>query len=191
MQLQKPGQGLPFIESLVLRHWVMPRLTKKMSWNECTEFFVKHSKVIIQIAQKLSKENLETKILINRIPGMEDSSRFWSITMVMEHLLITTPMMKEVVIGLSQGKTLKDKVDIAAVKPLGQKSTDEILSQFIHLSSNVMTEIDDKVLDRASKSTLFHPWFGLMTAHQWHWLMAIHTSLHARQAKAISKELGM
>jgi len=45
------------------------------------------------------------------------------------------------------------------------------------------------VEDRQSPATLRHPWFGRMTAHQWHWLMTQHQALHLRQIRQIIKRL--
>ena len=35
--LQPPGAGLPLIESLIVRYWLMPRATKQNTWQSNAE----------------------------------------------------------------------------------------------------------------------------------------------------------
>jgi len=42
-----------------------------------------------------------------------------------------------------------------------------------------------EVADRNSRTTLRHPWFGEMNAHQWHCLAAMHQSVHRKQMQRI------
>ena len=39
--------------------------------------------------------------------------------------------------------------------------------------------------DRASRLRHRHPWFGQLTARQWHWLAGAHQGLHGRQVRRI------
>lgn len=191
-QLQKPGAGLPFFEKLYMKFIVLPRLTKRMSWQTCTQLFDKESETIIAIADGVYADNaanLEKRVLIDRLPGIEDSSRFWSIAMAMEHLMIVGQGMAAIIAELSHGRRVPVKVDIAKVKPLGEKKGKETLDEFKVFANLHLMSLEQKIKDKNDPTTHLHPWFGQMNLRKWYWLMCVHQRLHRKQIQKIVEGL--
>jgi uncharacterized damage-inducible protein DinB len=187
--LQKPGAGLPWVETLLLRYWHIPRLSKKMSWDECDRFFVRECQRILTLIENVSSASLKTKVLVDPLPGLEDSSRFWSVAMTLEHILIVSHELAKVIETLSRGEKLLEEIEIAKVKPLGVANSEKVLQEFRDLGSNFTTELNSRVLDRRSPATHNHPWFGKLNTNQWHWLVASHVAIHRKQIQQIVKVL--
>jgi len=57
------------------------------------------------------------RVLIDRLPGLEDSSRCWSVWMTLDHLRITNAAFAEVITQLRNGQIPPGKASTAAVKP--------------------------------------------------------------------------
>lgn len=120
---------------------------------------------------------------------MEDSSRYWSAAMVLEHLIIVGSLMSEAVVLLSRGVAPDSSLGIADVKPLGGVSHDQSLALFTEFLATTAHRMTVDVLDRESKKCLVHPWFGPLDLRQWHWLMAAHQRVHRKQLEAIRDNL--
>lgn len=184
-KLQKPGAGLPFLEWFVSKYWVVNRLPFKMTWDEAQIFFEREGQKTIAAFESIPKLLREKKILIDRVAGMEDSSRYWSAAMVLEHLAIVGPMMAEGIVLLSKGIQSEVAVGTADVKPLGILSAEQSLLSFKNLLGDFSRRMAEDVADRDSNLKMPHPWFGPINARQWHWLMAAHHRVHRKQLEAI------
>ncbi len=180
-KLEKAGAGLPLIEGLVLRYWVMPRLSKSMSWDDCSQLFNSECQKILKRIEGLSEAELGRKVLVDRVPALEDSSRYWSIAMTLEHIGIVSRGMRLVIESLGKEKSFETIVDVAAVKPLGEESPTASLAQFKNLAETFVKELDAVVVNRDSASKHYHPWFGRINSRQWHWLVCSHVSIHKKQ----------
>ncbi len=188
-QLQAPGAGLPFIESLVLKYWIFPRYVSKSSWEKNLLAFQKETKKIIELARGLSETQLKNKVLIERLRGLEDSSRNWSVLEAMEHLSITAPKMARVIQSLSAGQVPQDeKVDTAKVKPKGIWTQAAGIEEFGAKMSEVEAALAT-IQNPQLEARHFHPWFGPMNALEWTWLLGGHQALHRRQIESILKLL--
>lgn len=188
-QLDKPGAGLPYVESLIVKYFVGKFVSKRDSWEELNRRFENVYREILESVRGVDAKDAVKKVLIKRIQGLEDSSRFWSIAMTVEHLLIVGEAMKKVVIELSHGRELAGEVKIADVKPKGSESWELLLPRFETFVSTALAEINSKVGDRRSQTTKFHPWFGPINAHQWFWLLSAHGRIHLRQIRLIKESL--
>src|SRR5437868_5532272 len=102
--LEKPGAGLPFYERLVIQLYYVGLKYPRMKWETAVADFEAQTARIVQRLEPLTTEQAATRILVKRIPGIEDSSRFWSPAMVAEHLVIVATGMSQVIILLSQGR---------------------------------------------------------------------------------------
>jgi hypothetical protein len=188
-KLGPPGAGLPLIESLIARFYYGGYISVKSDWESNREGFARINQKILNLVEGLSEEKLATRVLVPRLQGLEDSSRFWSVAMALEHLYISGTNMAKFVVKLSNGEVPAIEVDIAKVKPPGAKSGAEILANYKVFLEKTLLEIDRGVKDRNSRTRLKHPWFGALTAKQWQWLMLSHSHIHYRQIKLILKEL--
>lgn len=187
--LQSPGAGLPFMESLAARYVLMPVMSRLISWDESVRRFQSNGERILALIQPLDSQRMEIQVLIPRLTGIEDSSRFWSAAMTMEHLIITGTAMVQILVELSHGRVPPFEVDIAKVKPQAALSGSEAPRAFREFLGRAVGRIEGEVGDRASTARLRHPWFGPITAHQWNWLMAVHQGIHRRQIEEILDRL--
>ena len=127
------------------------------------------------------------RILIPRLPGLEDSSRYHSIWMTLDHLRITNLAFAGVIQELSQGRVPGFVASTAKVKPdpgvgeevdaLYEKSCDH----FLHALTAV-GELDTSVRYR-------HPWFGPLNGYRWLAITRMHMSIHRAQIAAIIRRL--
>ena len=184
-QLAQPGAGLPLFEKIFARYFIVNRLPYKMTWEDTNALFQREGKRILEIFQGLSDDKKTNPILIDRIQGIEDSSRFWSPTMVVEHLIIVGTGMSEAIQMLSKGQHPTFVADVAKVKPTTNLAPEIAEKSFLEFLENTQVAMQNLVSDRESKITFKHPWFGGLTARQWHWLMAAHQRIHRKQLQLI------
>lgn len=188
-KLQAPGAGLPLLQKLLLKVYVGPFLTQRDSWDSLERRFEKLYSKILQEAEAVAP-NLQTKkILVRPLPGIEDSSRYWSVADTLEHIMIVGEGIKYAMTELSHHRPVPRTVDIANFKPPGAIPADKILSSFKTFLERSQTELKTNIGDRDSKLTLQHPWFGPFKTHQWFWLLSAHGQIHLTQLREIKKQL--
>lgn len=186
-QLAPAGAGLPFPENLFVRYITTPLGSRLIFDERANELFQIEGKRVLRSVEGLTEAQLSQRALIPRILGLEDSSRNWSIAMTLEHLVIVGTGIMEVIRSLSAGQVPNVQVDIAKVKPLESTSVSEVLSNFRSLLSRTLESVPRDAHDGAAR--LAHPWFGLLTSHQWRVLVAIHQRIHRRQLQLIRQGL--
>jgi len=89
-------------------------LTRYGSYSK--RFLVERSK-IKSLYSNLTEDNAKARILIKRLPGLEDSSRYWSVYMTLDHLRIVNLSIADVITKLANGAKPKVAASTAAVKP--------------------------------------------------------------------------
>jgi hypothetical protein len=132
----------------------------------------------------LSGEQLTTPKLIDRLRGLEDSSRFWSPSMVLEHLCITGKGTTQFILLLSNGEHSGKTVSTAAVKPTG-KDPAIVREEFRALHSGLRQQLAEAAGNQWNGPTHAHPWFGPLNAGDWLCMMATHMQLHEQQLDRI------
>lgn len=188
-KLQKPGAGLPWLETKFLRFF-MPRLASRTSWEESQRRFLSHTQKMHAIIQSLPDDKLNQQVLVPRLRALEDSSRFWSIAMTAEHLRITAPFMCNTIIGLCGGQRPDKAVRVADVKPPEKQQSGAVLAKaFLEEMTAIHERLSAPGLKHDSTTTGPHPWFGEINAHQWNWVIAAHHGLHRSQMREILKRL--
>jgi hypothetical protein len=185
VNLERPGAGLPLWELLIARYWVLPRQSAAMNWDESNAAFLREGEKILKLTEGLSAQQLETRVLVPRLRGMEDSSRYWSAAMTLEHLMIVGELCAQAIESLAHGDEVQINKGIADLKPQGLASGAAVRENFRKFLDRVHAQISKPTLRRDSAKTAPHPWFGEMTAHRWNWLIASHQWLHRQQVKAI------
>ena len=86
-KLAEPGAGLPNPELLIARFlFVLKRLMKNR--RSLDERFRVERELIAALVRSCDAELGARRILIRRPPGLEDSSRYWSVWMTLDHLRI-------------------------------------------------------------------------------------------------------
>ena len=121
--------------------------------------------------------------------GLEDSSRYWSAAMLLDHLVIVGEQVKGGILALSRGIVPKGEASTAKVKPSGAPTVAEAVAAYKKFASTVMVDLDKGVADKDSKATFRHPWLGPLNCRQWQWLLAAHQAIHLHQLHEIVKGL--
>lgn len=188
-KLAPPGAGVPFATRLFLRHVVGPFVAARSDWQVDSARFNAYSASAQELVRQLDDSALQKKVLVPRQTGLEDSSRFWSAGMTLEHMTLVGRGISSIIISLSQGQVPDRVVDTAAVKPAGLADPHPLREDFRLFCHEAIAHIDAHVADRNSRARLAHPWFGPFTARQWHWLLATHQGLHLRQIRDIMRRL--
>lgn len=186
--LEAPGAGLPPLQGFFAKNVIFPVFCGYHSWNRSELLYKQESDLILNCCVHLHPKDMTKPILIDRIFGIEDSSRYWSVSMTLEHLMIVGLRVREAIIMLSQGRAPSEKADIAAVKPVGEKGH-EIIEEFRTFVDDYVYQIQERAENRKSKTTYEHPWFGPLTAYQWVVLGAMHQRIHRRQIERICIQL--
>jgi hypothetical protein len=182
-KLQPPGAGLPFFENLFIRYVFLPRMKRKLPWDKADALFGQEMKKTLYLCKDLPKDLLAKRVLIPRIRGIEDSSRYWSIDMTLEHMIIVAKGMADIIETLALEKPFLQEVKTAEVKPKTGEHGD-----MEKIYAGVMTDIATRmknIRNRNSKTTHPHPWFGPLNSNDWHVLVVTHQHLHNHQIKQI------
>ncbi|MGB7792191.1 MAG: DinB family protein [Terrimicrobiaceae bacterium] len=184
--LAPPGAGLPRLELIIMRlafGWLRRRQTRE----QAAELFRRERDVILRLASRCDPESASRPVLIDRLRGMEDSSRFWSVFMVIDHLRIVNRGISEVIRLLGRGQTPARQLRIADVKPrplADQKVTGEFEQACARFERHAA-----KLSDLRTALRYAHPWFGPLDASGWHFLAGFHMQLHRRQIELILRHL--
>lgn len=181
--LDTPGAGLPLIERLLLKGFITVS-TKLYSWEKALKLLNYEIQKTLILLSSVDQNKLDQVVVIEPLFGLEDSSRAWSLNMVVEHLVIVDMGMMKLIAELNSEQTSTLKVDPAEVKPSKNKDQRKILQMFIKKYEGIVIENQGK----RSPLTHPHPWFGELTNHQWHIYLAFHHKIHRRQIQQIIKE---
>ena len=187
-QLQPPGAGVPKLEELFLRYVFTPVMQKWLSWDESHKAFLAETDEIISVYQHMKPEDHDKRVLIPRLTGLEDSSRYWSANMVLEHVMLVTKGIVNIIETLGDEKIMSGKVSTAAVKPKGGHDED-MMPAFWEAMHQAADRVGEDFQKRASQTTHDHPWFGPLNTHGWHTVLAIHQGVHRRQIEKIAARL--
>ena len=188
-KLDAPGAGLPFFEMLLQKTVIFPMLCKITTFDSAIRIFEKESKLLLREVALIPVPLRDKRILVPRLPAIEDSSRFWSAAMVLEHLIIVGGQIKIVAQHLARGETPPGVADVAKVKPPGDLAGPACIEQYKIFSDDFLKAIRSLRGDQWATGTFNHPWFGPLTLHKWMCLAAIHQRIHRRQIEAIIRLL--
>lgn len=187
-KLDKPGAGLPFYEWAVANYILVPIRLHTTSVEKALAEFESETAQMNAIASKLTTAQLGEQRLIPRLAGLEDSSRYWSVAMALEHLVIVNSRAILLVKALSKGTSPPGKSSTADVKP-GEVDASTIVSKFLANSQKYLEVISTLNLEAHPQVTFDHPWFGKMNAKQWVLFAAPHMGIHRRQIGEIVSRL--
>jgi hypothetical protein len=180
--LQAPGAGLPKPELWVARlllGWLARRATRSSS----AALFAREQDTILNLVHGVEAKGNFPRVLIKRLPGLEDCSRYWSVYMTLDHLRIVNH--GELIRLLGQSKTPGRVTGTADVKPTPGVD-DHVIVDF----ENACRFFQQSVTSIGNLRTVMrwpHPWFGSLDAADWHYLTAFHMRLHGRQIEAIRR----
>ncbi len=190
-QLAPPGAGLPFHYRILLRWYVYPFVAKNADPKASAKSFdIIYSKILNE-AKDLSSKQLHQKVLVPPQMGLEDSSRYWSIAMTLDHLMIVGRQIENGIIELGNNRAIAQKVDIAKVKPTEKSAEVDIVKEFQSFILESPLRIKSNTKNWDSDMKHYHPWFGPFSLKGWFWLLGAHGGIHLKQIRAIKKHLGI
>lgn len=183
--LAPSGTPMPLMFRLLLRYFVGPMVSRSANWEKAVDGFgAVNAKILAEVA-KLNDEEMTTRVLVPSQYGLEESSRYWSAAMVLEHMVIVGTGIKGIVISLSNGVVPDYKVELSRVKPRGKGTPQQAIADFKQFTDITQGEIAGQLGNKDSKASLDHPWFGKFNTRQWHWLLSAHSVIHLQQVREI------
>lgn len=192
-EMQPPGAGLPVLENAVL-NGMFKLGTAIMSDRRAVRLFSKETERLVKYADDDHESyDVSQQLLIPRVIGIEESSRNWSVLMVLDHLCITNPAMLMIVNSLLNGVVPDRVLKIKDVKPSPEVGY-EVIERYQQVSSDYVGNIESLINSRGSlrsSARYPHPWFGPLDAHQWHCLAGVHQRIHRRQTQKLVAMLGV
>jgi len=164
--LAPPGAGLPAPERLIARILLaLRRRTTDRAGSDAR--FREQREAVRRWVAGLDDASAGRRVLIARPLGLEDSSRYWSVWMTLDHLRIVHHEIARIIGGLGKGTIPAGQASTAAVKP----------------AAAAVPELRTSV-------RFPHPWFGPLDAAGWHRLAAGHMGIHRVQIDRIIAGLG-
>ena len=185
-KLEAPGAGLPAPMLFVAKRASSLR-AKFCSSEKFLAEFTNEQERITQIIAPLSADERSKRILIPRLIGLEDSSRYHSVWMTLDHLRICNSAFAPLIKQLSEEKVPEIKINTADVKP-DPKVTQKVEAKYNRANDEFLNSME-QIEGFKSEAKLEHPWFGPMNAHRWLGLSAFHMKIHRRQIEAIIKRV--
>lgn len=180
--LAPPGAGIPTIERLI--GGTILAINRRLgSRNRFNAKFAHERSAIASLCANEPDETLRRRVLIPRLRGLEDSSRYWSVWMTLDHLRIVNTQIANVIDALTRGHIPPGKASTAAVKP--SESVDaSIINAYSAACDHLITVVESKPNLRTTLR-FAHPWFGPLDTAGWHAMAAMHMGIHRAQIKRI------
>lgn len=184
--LEAPGAGLP-AHHLLLARLALPVFCLS-SWERAQRRFDEEGVRILALCGGLSEDRLTRKVLVSGVFGIEDSSRFWSAAMALEHLIKVNGLIADILETLGGGGRVGFELLIKDVKPTGALGAGTPAAFADSLAAHRARFLDPRI-DRRASGRFKHPWFGPLTARQWQCFAPVHQRIHRRQLEAILRGL--
>lgn len=185
--LQPPGNGLPAFERVVLGT-ALKIGSALMSDDRLLAMFAREASTILTIVDEADYDRASQQVLIPRLSGIEDSSRNWSLFMVLDHLCQVNRDILRTIDRLKDGIVPGGEVNIASYKPdpdCGAEMVDRFRDDVWDFDGEIRQRLPLRGTPRFD-----HPWFGPLDAHSWLSLAAVHQRIHRKQARKIITLLG-
>ena len=181
-KLAEPGAGLPRIE-LMLGRVLFRKRRRRTSREGFEKMFEDERANIGELAESRLDSQLSSPVLIERIRGLEDSSRYWSVFMTLEHLGIVNSGITNAIHLLSRGKVPTRESSTSDVKPSAEAGAGS--RELFERSCDDFLTRSRAVEKLATEKRYRHPWFGPLDAAGWHALAATHMRIHRIQIERI------
>lgn len=185
-ELAPPGAGLPFYELLIARLLFAWRL-RASTRESANARFQREREAIRALVSRCDAESGARRVLIARPRGLEDSSRYWSVWMTLDHLRIIHQSGARIIQMLARGSVPETAASTAAVKP-SPDATAAVAAQYEQSCDELLAAVA-AVSDLRTPVRYAHPWFGPLDAAGWHVVGSVHIGLHRVQIERILEAL--
>jgi hypothetical protein len=135
------------------------------------------------LASGISEAQGRARIAIARFPGIEESSRDWSVFMTLDHLVMVNTAIMVLIHAICTDHNHGAEIGIEDVRPHEDAGPDRIPA--LEAAVERYTDMVQRLGSLRSRERHPHPWFGLLTARQWHAVAAIHNRTHRAQIERI------
>lgn len=184
--LDKPGAGVPKVERFVGKWMLRAGCFVRGRGGSSRKLEIERA-AIRGLYMPLSAEQSARRVLIPRLRGLEDSSRYWSVWMVLDHLRIVNSQVAMVIASLLRGVVPQGKADTAAVKPSIEVGAG-VVDQYEH-SCDRIQRIAESAKTLRTGVRFAHPWFGSLDAAEWHGMTGMHLAIHRKQIEQILRRM--
>lgn len=177
-RLAPPGAGIPAIERLV--GGVILRLRRGLiSRTGLLAQFARERSAIAALYEGRDDRVLSRRVLIPRLRGLEDSSRYWSVWMTLDHLRIVNNSIAGAISELARGRVPPGAASTAAVKP-GERVGGEVVAPY-QASCDRLAAVCESCSDLRTAVRYEHPWFGPLDGAGLLAMSAMHMGIHRVQ----------
>lgn len=176
--LAPPGAGIPTIERLIgglifaIRRW-------RGTPDRFAAQFTRERDAIAGLYRGRDARVLSERVLIPRLRGLEDSSRFWSVWMTLDHLRIVNSQITRVIQELTEGRVPAGQASTAAVKPTPDVGPE--VQGLYEESCDRLMAVASSCASLRTPNRYAHPWFGPLDGAGWHAMAAMHMGIHRAQ----------
>lgn len=179
--LAPPGAGIPAVERLVAKFIIFNFRLKKSIDAPALYASYQQSLTELMRAAELFPENMRSvPILVPRLRGLEDSSRYYAPAMVLEHIALVDQGISQIVSLLGQGIIPPKAPGTADVKPRSGVIWQDAVTKIMAASAAFQNSL---AADFTCQAALSHPWFGPLNAWQWAQFTVIHHDIHLSQLR--------
>src|SRR3569833_242935 len=154
-KLAPPGAGLPEPELFIAR-LIFAVQSRKGNRSTFNARFAQEREIIRRLVDSCDPASAATRVLINRIPGLEDSSRYWSVWMTLDHLRIVNYGIAKTIESLAREISSDRKASTAAVKP--SPAVDSSIRDAYEKSCDAVLAAAEAAPNLKTKARFAHPW---------------------------------
>ncbi|CAN5716432.1 hypothetical protein BH11PLA1_BH11PLA1_11260 [soil metagenome] len=180
--LAPPGAGVPALERIV-GGFVLALRRRLGTPARISAQFERERRRIAALCAGHNDDTLSARTLIPRLRGLEDSSRFWSVWMTLDHLRIVNDAIARTVSDLMLNRSPEGTASTAAVKP--RDNVDGQVSAAYQVSCDRLAALLVAGAESRSPLRYAHPWFGPLDARGWCTLASVHMGIHRAQIARI------
>ncbi|NCA72141.1 MAG: DinB family protein [Sphingobacteriia bacterium] len=139
------------------------------------------------LARGLSETQGRTPVRIARFPGIESSSRNWSVYMTLDHLVMVNTAIMVLLHAICSDHNHGAEIGLEDVEPHRDAGPDRIPA--LEAAVERYSDLVERLGPLRSRERHPHPWFGQLSARQWHAVAAIHNRTHRIQIERILRRL--
>lgn len=181
-RLAPPGAGLPKLELFIARR-LFGRQRRTATRESCNAHFQAEREAIRRLVRSCDASSAGRRVLIARPRGLEDSSRYWSIWMTLEHLRIVHGHIARTIETLAKEAVPEGKASTAAVKPAADVTEGVVQAYEDSCEALLAAAAAPRNLETVARFA--HPWFGPLNGAEWHLLAGRHLGIHREQIERI------
>lgn len=178
--------SIPGVERWLFRYVMGPAYFALTSAERSTAKLEEMTQAFERELASISSAQEKARVQIPRLLGLEPSSLHWSMAMLGEHLVTAGVGIQRIIADLEKHGRSEVVVKTANLKPAGmmdnpwEKFRRHVEGYIAWAKRRNWTAIQGRVA---------HPWFGELSARQWHSFYVLHLWVHLRQLRAIKKRL--